>query len=92
MAKELKGLPLKGWYLGFHEVLGKDKSKYLYGQMLQRTDGGKFSIVDVRVKNLNVLESCKEVALNDADMEIITVDVGERLTKDGKPFMVVDAA
>ena len=86
MAKEIKGVGIKGEYLGFYEVAGKDGKKYLYGQVLQN-DGGRSSIVDVRVKSLSVLESYVEGEAMD-----IKVNIQELLTKDGKSFMVIDAA
>ncbi len=86
MAKEIKGVMLKGEYLGFYEVVGKDGSKYLYAQVLQN-EGGRSSIVDIRVKNISVLESYEE----GCPIEI-KVDIRELSTKDGKPFVVVDAA
>lgn len=86
MAKEIKGVAIKGEYLGFFEVPGKDGKKYLYAQVLQN-DGGKSSIVDVRVKSISVLEHYVEGEPID-----IKVNIQELFTKDGKPFIVVDAA
>ena len=86
MAKEIKGVPIKGEYLGFYEVAGKDGRKYLYAQVLQN-EGGRSSIVDIRVKNIGVLEAYEE----GSPIEIKD-DISEMSTKEGKNFMVIDAA
>ena len=58
----------------------------MYAQVLQG-DGGRSSIVDVRVRNITVLEVYEE----GSEIEL-KVNIQELLTKDGKPFIVVDAA
>ena len=87
MAREIKGVVIKGEYIGFYEVPGKDGKQYLYAQVLQNGDGGRASIVDVRVKSISVLENYVEGGAID-----IKVNIQELSTKDGRSFMVVDAA
>lgn len=88
MAKEIKGVIVKGEYLGFYEVAGRDGTKYLYGQLLQLDEAtSRWSIVDIRLKNINVVGSFEERAT----VEIKT-DIKELATKDGRPFIVIDAA
>ena len=77
---------MHGEYLGFYEVVGKDGKKYLYAQILQN-DEGKSSIIDVRVKNIGILDSYEE----GSPIEL-KVNIQEISTKDGRPFIVVDAA
>ena len=87
MVRDIKGVVVKGEYLGFYDVLGKDGKKYLYAQVLQNDDSGRCSIVDIRVKTLDVLQNYEERAPIE-----IKVDIKELATREGKPFIVIDAA
>lgn len=86
MARDIRGVLLKGVYCGFYEVVGKDGNKYNYAQFMQKGNG-RSSLVDVRVRDLDVLNGYTEG--NEVELK---VDIRELLSKEGRPFVVVDAA
>lgn len=86
MAREIKNVEMKGKYVGIYEVKGKDGRMYLYAQVLQN-EKGRASLVDIRIQDLDVVSSYK-----DFEDVSIKVDIREMLTKEGRPFIVIDAA